>query len=180
MSSLYIPIIEGTTRPKRESIKVARFILGVAQTIPDVESEIIDPTNFNLPFDGRDPENSDPRWTAITARTNAFFIVAPEYNHSYSGSLKRFMDVEFNNYMHKPVALAGVSSGPWGGVRAIEALLHPLKAMGLIVMQKDVQFPMVEKLFDEQGKMIPDKVEKYTERVKNSYQELIWLASRLK
>src|SRR5260221_10310034 len=119
MSKLYIPIIEGTTRPKRESIKVANFIHEVAQSIPDVESEIIDPTNCNLPFDGRDEENRDPRWTAITARADGFFIVAPEYNHSYSGSLKRFMDSEFDNYVHKPVSLAVVSNEPWGGVRAI-------------------------------------------------------------
>lgn len=177
MSKLYIPIIEGTIRPKRESIHVARLIHEVASLLPEVESELLDPNDFHLPFDGDDEENKDPRYTAITARADAFFIVTPEYNHSFPGSLKRFLDSELKNYIHKPVAFAGVSSQQWGGVRAIEALTLTVRELGLAATFTDVQFPRVKEIFDEQGKLLD---EKYRQRIERSYKELIWMAHTLK
>lgn len=177
MSKLYIPIIEGTTRPKRRSMFAARLVHEVASTLPNVESELLDPTTFNMPFDGNDDENKDPRYTAITARADAFFIVSPEYNHSFPGSLKRFLDSELKNYVHKPVAFAGVSDGPWGGVRAIEELVGTVRELGLVATFTDLHFPKVQDTFDADGKLLD---EKYRERILRSYKELIWMAQTLK
>lgn len=174
---LNIVVIAGTTRPQRRSIKAARFVEKVGQTFADVKIIFVDPVEFNLPGDGNDPEGKDPRYTAITADADAFFVVTPEYNHSFPGSLKRLLDSELKNYIHKPVAFAGVSDGPWGGVRAIESLVHTVREMGLIATFTDVQFPKVDTLFDEQGNMLD---EKYEERVKRAYRELIWMAQVLK
>lgn len=176
---LNIPIIVGTSRPKRQSIKVARFVEKVAKEhfADQVETVFVDPVDFNMPGDGNDEGNKDPRYTKITAEADGFFIVTPEYNHSFPGSLKRFLDSELKNYIHKPVVFAGVSDGPWGGVRAIEALLHNVRELGLIASFEDVQFPLVTTLFDDQGNI---KDEKYVERVSRSFRELIWLANTLK
>lgn len=177
MERLFIPIIAGTTRPKRRSFNVAKLVHEVASKIPEVESELLDPNDFTMPFDGNDEENKDPKYSDISARADAFFLVIPEYNHGYPGTLKRFMDSELKNYIHKPVAFAGVSNGPWGGVRAIEAFVPSAREMGLAVTHTDVNFPFVSKLFDEDGKLLD---EAYIARIERAYKELIWMATTFK
>jgi len=177
MAKLFIPVIEGTTRPKRESIRAAKLVFKVGQEFKDVETMLVDPNDFKLPYDGNDDENKDPRYTKITAKADGFFIVTPEYNHGYPGSLKRLLDSELENYIHKPVAFAGVSNGLWGGVRAIEALVNSVREMGMVATFTDVQFPRVQDLFDDKGELL-DK--KYIKRVKRTWEELIWMAKVLK
>ncbi len=177
MKKLFILIIEGTTRPKRESIKAAKFIYEVGKTIEEIDVTLVSPEDFNLPYDGNDDENRDPRYTELTAKADAFFIVTPEYNHSFPGTLKRLLDAELDNYIHKPVAFAGVSNGSWGGVRAIEALTMSVREMGLVATFTDMHFPRVQDMFDENGKIID---EKNIKRVKKSFNELIWMAKTLK
>lgn len=177
MSKLYIPVLAGTTREKRKSIFAARLVAEVGNTFEDVETEVVDPKDFNFPGDGNDPEGKDPRYTDITARAEGFFIVTPEYNHSFPGSLKRMLDSELQNYIHKPVAFASVSVGQWGGIRAIEQLIGTVREMGMVSTFTDMQFPKVQELFDENGAL---QNEDYREYVKGAWTELIWMAKVLK
>ena len=176
MTKLYIPVLAGTTREQRKSIFAARLVAEVGATFDEIETEVIDPKDFNFPGDGNDPEGKDPRYTAITARADGFFVVSPEYNHSFPGSLKRMLDSELKNYVHKPVAFAGASSGAWGGIRAIEALVGTVREMGLVSTFTDMQFPKVQDLFDDEGTLLD---ESYREYVKGAWIELIWMAKTL-
>lgn len=176
-SKLFILILEGTTRPKRNSIHAAKFIEEVGKQIKDITVQLVDPAKYNFPFDGNDEENKDPRFTALTQKADAFFVVTPEYNHSFPGSLKRMLDSELKNYIHKPVAFAGVSNGQWGGVRAIESLVTSVREMGLVATFTDIQFPKVQEIFDENGNL---KDNAYEGRIKRTYEELIWMAKALK
>jgi NAD(P)H-dependent FMN reductase len=177
MSKLYIPVLAGTTREQRLSIHGARLVAEIGATFDDVETKLIDPKDFHFPGDGNDPEGKDPKYTDITARADAFFIVTPEYNHSIPGSLKRMLDSELKNYLHKPVAFAGASNGQWGGVRAIEALVVTVREMGMVATFTDMHFPKIQDLFDEQGNLKDEKYREYTQR---SWKELIWMAKVLK
>lgn len=177
---LTIAIILGTTREGNQSLHAARYVEGVGKTLPNVEILFVNPAELNLPHDGDNPDTRDARFSDVTARADAFFIVTPEYNHSYPGSLKRTLDSEFDNYMHKPVAVAGVSSGNWGGVRAVEALLSPLRHMGMTVAQTELYFPHVEELFDEQGMLKPEHAEQYDKSTRRMFEELTWLAKTLR
>jgi NAD(P)H-dependent FMN reductase len=177
MSELYIPVLAGTTREQRKSIFAAKLVVEVGKTFEGIETELIDPKDFNFPGDGNDPEGKDPRYTKITERADGFFIVSPEYNHSFPGSLKRMLDSELKNYIHKPVAFAGVSNGQWGGVRAIEALVNTVREMGLVSTFSDMQFPKVQELFNADGVL---QNEAYFEYVKSAWTELIWMSKVLK
>lgn len=177
MSKLFIPILQGTTREQRKSIHVANFIYEVSKEYDTIESQVVDPKDFDFPGDGNDPEAQDPRYTKITKRADGFFIVVPEYNHSFPGSLKRMLDSELKNYIHKPVAFAGVSSGMIGGARAIESLVNVVRELGLVATFTDVHFPKVQELFDEQGTLVDQN---YIKRVKRSFDELIWMTQVLK
>jgi NAD(P)H-dependent FMN reductase len=177
---LVIAVLAGTRRVQRESIKAARYVAEFGRQLSDVEIIFVDPEDFTFPGDGNDPEGKDPRYTEITTRADAFFIVTPEYNHSFPGSLKRMLDSELKNYVHKPVALAGASNGNWGGVRAVEALVLTVREMGLAATFTNVYFPRVQDIFDEQGRIKPEFEARYQKNLQGAYDELIWMAKALR
>jgi NAD(P)H-dependent FMN reductase len=175
-----IAVLLGTSRPLRQSAKAAHYVAEIGRSFEKVEIIFVDPTEFHFPNDGNDPEGKDPRYTDITAQADAFFIVTPEYNHGYPGTLKRMIDSEFANYKHKPVAMAGVSNGPWGGVRVCEALLPVLHRTGMVIIQPEVYFPRVQDIFDENGVIKPEYRERQEQNIRDSYEELIWMARLFK
>ena len=177
MDKLFIPVIAGTTREQRKSFWAAKLIAEVGATIEGVETLVVDPKDYHFPGDGNDPEGKDRRYGELTARADGFFIVVPEYNHSFPGSLKRMLDSELENYNHKAVAFAGASSGAWGGVRAIEALAMAVREMGLVSTYVDMHFPKVQELFDESGNLLN---ESYRHRCIKPWEELVWMARALK
>lgn len=178
--TITIAVLVGTTRVQRQSIKAAHYIADFASKLPEVDVIFVDPKDFNFPGDGNDPEGKDPRYSEIVAKADAFFIVTPEYNHSFPGSLKRMLDSELALYNHKPVAFAGASDGNWGGVRAVEALLTAVRETGLVALSWDVYFPYVDKMFDEQGNIAEDKRERYEKNLGKLFDELLWFARLLK
>src|SRR5579864_3791247 len=105
-SDLNILVLAGTTRQQRKSIHAARLVAEIGHQRKGMKVTFVDPVDFNFPGDGNDPEGKDPRYTEITQQADAFFIITPEYNHSFPGSLKRMLDSELATYNHKPVAFA--------------------------------------------------------------------------
>ncbi len=178
-SPLVIAVIEGTTRRRRQSPGPATFVAEVGRTLDGVEIIYVDPVEFDLPGDGNDEEAKDPQYTAIVERADAFFVVTPEYNHSFPGSLKRLLDSELGHYVHKPVAFAGVSAGHWGGVRAVESLVPAVRELGLVATFTDVYFPSVGTLFSD-GEIEPAQRERYEKSVRKAYDELLWMARALR
>ncbi len=179
-SNLIIAVLAGTTRVQRQSIKAARYVAEFGRQLPNTEIIFVDPQELYFPGDGNDPEGKDSRYSEITARADAFFIVTPEYNHSFPGTLKRMLDSELENYNHKPVALAGASSHNWGGVRAVESLVPAIRETGLVVMSWDVYFPFVDTMFEEDGSIKSEHKERYEKNLGKLYAELIWFAKILK
>jgi NAD(P)H-dependent FMN reductase len=104
-------------------------------------------------------------------------IVTPEYNHGYPGTLKAVLDLLLREYVHKAVAFVGVSAGPWGGTRVIEAMVPMVRELGLAVTFSDLNFPFVQKTFDDTGALLDPVFEK---RAKDFLDELVWMAQVLK
>lgn len=178
--SITLAVLVGTARLQRESLKPAKYIADFAAKQPGVEVLLVDPKDFNFPGDGNDPEGKDPAYSAITEKADAFFIVTPEYNHSFPGSLKRMLDSELQTYNHKPVAFAGVSNGGWGGTRAVESLVPAVRETGLVVMSWDVYFPRVQDIFDDQDNMLPEFQPRYERNLQALLDELLHFARLLK
>lgn len=176
-SPINIAVLASTVREQRRSIHAARFVASIGESLEGVNIRFVDPGDFHFPGDGNDPEGKDPRYTEITVWADAFFIVTPEYNHSFPGTLKRMIDSELEIYTHKPVAIAGVSDGNWGGTRAVEALLAPLRTMGFVATFSNLYFPRVQDLFNDEGEYLGDFHQK---AVRDAYTELIWMARVLK
>lgn len=180
MQPTHLAVLIGTTREKRESIKAARWIANLAGQRENVEVKLVDPKDFYFPGDGNDPEGKDSRYTEIVDWADAFFIVTPEYNHSFPGSLKRMLDSELALYNHKPVAFAGASDGNWGGVRAVESLLTAIRETGLVAMSWDVYFPRVQDMFNDDGTIKDDFKDRTERNVDKLLDELLWFSDMLK
>lgn len=174
---LFIPVIIGTSRPKRESINVARFLEARLAEREDVETQLVDPSEYDLSLDGNDEENKIAAYTQLVKRADGFFLVVPEYNHSFPAGLKGLLDKELGPYTHKPAAMAGASSGGFAGVRAIEALVPVLRELGLIASSVDVPVPRVQDAFDEDGYPCDERLSRQAE---SAIDELLWLARTLR
>lgn len=173
---LNIPVILGTKREGRKSEYAAKLVVAVGNTMTGINAHLVDPRDFDLPGDGNNEEDKDTRYTKITREADAFFIVSPEYNHGYPGTLKRLLDSEYDNYNYKPVVFGGVSNGPWGGARMIEMLIPVAKALKMIPVNADVHFPHVDNIFDDTGELLQGE---YEDRIKKSYTELLHVHTML-
>jgi len=179
VDKLFLPVLLGTNRKGRNSEAVARWLAAEMEKRPELQTKLFDSRDFALPQDdyGQAIKNSFPEWRDAIIQADGLVIVAPEYNHGYPGALKSVMDILLQEYIHKAVALVGVSAGPWGGTRVIEGLVMMVRELGLSVTFLDLNFPQVQKKFDDNGKLLDDA---YHERVKGFLDELIWMSRTLK
>jgi NAD(P)H-dependent FMN reductase len=174
---LFIPIILGTARRGRRTEPAARFVFEQTKNRPDIETELIDVCKLPMKLDDAGEQMKDPKFSSTIERSDGLIIVTPEYNHGYPGLLKHALDMNLKEYLHKAVGICGVSAGSFGGARVIEALLPVMRELGLVTIFWDVNFGHVEKLFDEQGKLLDRS---YVRRFDRFLNELIWMARVLR
>jgi NAD(P)H-dependent FMN reductase len=174
---LFIPLILGTIRKGRASENVARFVYRELRKHEGVETEFVDIREIKLPDDDDGEEIKDPNFSSLVARADGLVIVTPEYNHGYPGSLKRVLDTNLKEYIHKAVGICGVSAGPWGGTRVVEHLLPVMRELGLVTIFWDGNFPHAHKLFDDKGELLE---EAYVPRIDKFLKELIWMSKVLR
>jgi NAD(P)H-dependent FMN reductase len=176
---LSIPLLLGTPRKARESESVARWVLGKLQGRDEIDSQFFDVRDFDLPRDHYGTEIGElfPEWRDAIIRADGLVIVTPEYNHGYPGALKSVLDLLLKEYIHKAVAFVGVSAGPWGGTRVIEACVPMVRELGLAVTFTDLNFPSAADKFDKEGKLLDSA---YENRVQGFIDELVWLATTLR
>ena len=174
----FIPIILGTARKGRRSEHAARFVFEEVKKREGVETVFVDVRDFRLPAtDDSGESEAAEKLAAITSRADGFIIVSPEYNHGYPGELKMCLDMSDGEYAKKPVAVCGVSEGTAGGARMMEQLRSVLIELEAVPILAAVQFPIVQDLFDTEGKITDDS---YRDRVSKLLDELLWYARALK
>jgi NAD(P)H-dependent FMN reductase len=86
------------------------------------------------------------------SKVNKFVFVVPEYNGSFPGILKTFLDSmhprEWNN---KDVCLVGVADGRAGNIRGLEHLTGILQYLKMHVYHDKLPISIVNKIMDDQG-----------------------------
>ncbi|MBD2515921.1 NAD(P)H-dependent oxidoreductase [Nostoc sp. FACHB-973] len=177
-SSLFIPVILGTSRQGRQSEHVAKFIVEQVAERDRLETELIDIRNIAIANDDAGEPLKDPQFSGTMERADGLIIVVPEYNHGYPGLLKHILDTCLKEYIHKAVGLCGVSAGPFGGTRVIQNLLPVMRELGLMTIFYDLNFSNVQKLFDESGNLIDKPT--YIRRMEKFMDELVWMSTVLK
>jgi NAD(P)H-dependent FMN reductase len=178
-SSLFLPVVLGTNRRERRSAAVAHWLVREMEKRAEIETQLFDVAEFDLPQDdyGQEIKDRFPEWRDAVVRADGLVIVTPEYNHGYPGALKSVLDLLLKEYIHKAVGLVGVSAGPWGGTRVIESLIPVVRELGLAVTFSDLNFPTVQKKFDADGRLLDAA---YEQRVAGFLDELVWMSRALK
>lgn len=128
MSKPKIGVIISSTRPTRFGDKPAKWIAGHAAARADIDVEIVDLADYQLPlFDAPasdfwmpTPNEVAAKWQAKLNEFDGYIIVTAEYNRSITGALKNAIDWAYKPFMKKAVAFVGY--GSVGGARAIEHL----------------------------------------------------------
>jgi NAD(P)H-dependent FMN reductase len=179
VDKLFLPLLLGTNRKQRNSVRPARWLVGEMAKRPEIETKLFDVSEFALPQHdyGQGLKDLFPEWRDAIIRADGLVIVVPEYNHGYPGSLKAVLDLLLPEYIHKAVAFVGVSAGPWGGTRVIEAMVTMSRELGLAVTFSDLNFPKVQNTFDAEGKLLDAAYEK---RAQDFLNELVWMSRTLK
>ena len=176
---LFIPILLGTPRKARESEHVAKWVHSKMAERDEIATQYFDVCDFHIPTNhyGQEIKDQFPEWRDTIVRADGLVIVTPEYNHGYPGALKSVLDLLLREYVHKAVAFVGVSAGPWGGTRVIEACVPMVRELGLAVTFSDLNFPNVASKFDRNGTLLD---EAYERRAKDFLDELIWMSTTLR
>jgi len=133
--------------------------------------------HITLNDEGQNLKKKHPVWKNAIIKADGLIIISPEYNHGYPGSLKVTLDILLKEYIHKPVALCGVSAGGFGGTRMIEQLVGVVRELGLVATFSDLNISHVQEAFTPGGKLKDKKLDK---RIDTFFEELIWMASVLK
>ncbi|MBI2046409.1 MAG: NAD(P)H-dependent oxidoreductase [Parcubacteria group bacterium] len=171
MPSLFIPIVLGTARRERQSEKVASYLFGELKRVEGIESEMIDVKEI-MSGETVPPWVSNPNisfWKESAGRADGFIFVVPEYNHGYPGELKILLDSLYQEYAYKPVGIASVSAGYFGGARAVENLLPVLVNFSMYPLKQALYFPNIAEMFDENGGI---KDTSYKKQTKEFFEEL--------
>lgn len=177
MNPLFLPVILGTARRGRRSEHAARFVFEQTKLRAGVVTEFVDIAGIPMRLDDAGEQMKDPAFSALVQRSDGLILVVPEYNHGYPGLLKHALDMNLEEYIHKAVGICGVSAGPFGGSRVIEALLPVMRELGLVTIFNDVNFGDAGKIFDEHGKLVE---EAFIGRTSKFLDELIWMARVLR
>ncbi len=178
-TKLFIPLLLGTNRKDRQSEHVANWVLKQLEGRKEIETMLFDVRDFKLPTDdyGRAIADDFPEWRDAMIKADGLVIVSPEYNHAYPGNLKSVIDLLLKEYIHKAVAFVGVSAGPWGGTRVVEAMVPMVRELGLAVTFSDLNFPKVQTKFDQDGNLLDANYEKFVE---GFIDELVFMSTTLR
>ena len=177
-----IRIIAGSGRPNSVTFRIALYLQRYISEKTNHEVNIIDARNWDLPLletvftsVGTTPEPfrelSEQIFTA-----DAFILVSPEYNGSYSPDMKNILD-HYPKQHRKPFAIATGSPGALGGIRAAQQMLLLVMALFGICSPYMLIVPQVEKKFDAQGKILE---ESFYNTVHNFVSEFLWLAETVR
>ncbi len=123
-----IGIIVGSTRKTRFADKPANWLYELASQRNDMDVELVDIRDYNLPFFDEAASNlwmpsSDPNavaWQEKIAEFDGFIFVTSEYNRSIPASLKNALDQAYKEWVKKPAAI--MAYGAVGGAFAADHL----------------------------------------------------------
>lgn len=152
-----IAIISASVRKGRKSHSVALYFKNYLEQNQLAEAVIIDLKEYNFPvFEERlrfieNPTQEMLALSKVVTDVDGVIMVTPEYNGGYPASLKNIIDLLYAEWRRKPVAIATVSSGAFGGSQVITSLQFSLWKIGALMAPAMFAVPLIDKAFNEDG-----------------------------
>lgn len=177
-SPLKIPILLGSCRTGRQSIKVADCILGEFRQHQHIQTELIDLGKYNLLMleerlqDMQTPPPNLLEFCTKLGDADGILIVTPEYKNGYPGVLKNALDyLEPQALKRKPIGICTVSAGGFGGVNCLAQLRLVCLALGGLPIPAQLPISRVQEVFDENGAVCDPT---FLTKLNAFTQELVW------
>lgn len=153
----HIVIISSSVRTGRLSHRVALYFKRYLEDNNLAAAEILDLKEYNFPlFDERlrlqkEPSAAAIEFAARIKNADGIIIVTPEYNGGYPASLKNVIDLLYDEWHNKPVAISTISDGSFGGSQVLTSLQFTLWKMKMQIVTAMFPVPRVMDAFDENG-----------------------------
>jgi NAD(P)H-dependent FMN reductase len=176
-----IEIISGSPRVNSTTNRVALHLEKILKEITEHEIGMIDMRDHELmPMQNVfiSVEATPEPFRALSKRmfeADAFILVTPEYNGSYSPAMKNMLD-HFPKQHHKAFGIVTASPGAMGGMRAAMQLQQLVFAFFGIGSPYMLVVPGVDKKFDIEGNLLDEGFKKSVDLF---LKEFIWLSEKV-
>jgi NAD(P)H-dependent FMN reductase len=176
-----IEIVSGSPRQNSTTHRVALYLQRLLQQRTDYEVGLLEVRRHPLPLLQKvfaSVEETPQEHKELARRifeADAFIIVTPEYNGSYSPAMQNMFD-HFPKQHHKVFGLVTASPGALGGMRAAMQLQQFVMALFGIPSPYMLITPAVDKKFDAEGNLIDPAFQKAIDTFVNEY---LWLAEKV-
>ncbi len=162
-----ITIISGTNRKNSKTREVANHYYEVFKELANEEVKLLgledvplDMLNAEMYSEAGQSEDLAKIQDEYLLPADKYFIVSPEYNGSFPGVLKLFLDaVSIRQYKEtfkgKKAGLAGVASGHAGNLRGMDHLMGVLHHVGTDVMPNKLPLSKIGSLTAD-GKIVDE------------------------
>ncbi|TCU16593.1 NADPH-dependent FMN reductase [Rhizobium sullae] len=175
-TAIKVGVIYGSIRQGRICDRVVKWLSRQLVLYPLIDLDIIDPLDFDLPSQHDDGHREVKRLASRLNAVDAFIVVTPEYNHSFTAALKFVLD-SFNEPWHgKPVAFVSYG-GISGGLRAVEQLRLVFAELHAVTVRDTVSIAAPWNRFDEDGNL--DRPEEALKLLARMMARLQWWAHAL-
>lgn len=151
-----ITIISGTNRLENKSLRVAQAYVQICEEL-DTESQILDlqtiPKDFIFSASyGNQNVDFESIVDKFISNSERFIFVVPEYNGSFPGMLKGFIDCVTPELWHnKKAAMIGLSAGKAGNLRGLDHLTGVMHYLQVEVLSKKPKLSSFHMLMDKDG-----------------------------
>lgn len=184
-----IALIITSTRDSRWGEVPAQWMLTQAQARTDLDVELVDLKDFDLPMFNEPASNmwmptSDEKavaWQKKMAEFDGFIFAVAEYNHTISGALKNALDQAYNEWVRKP--MTAIAYGSMGATRALEHLRNIAVELQMVPVRNAVHiggadFFKVHPMGG--GAPIEEIEENLLPAATNALDDLVWWANATK
>lgn len=176
-----IEIVSGSPRSASVTKRAALHLKNWIRQNTSHDVDIIDMKDWSVPpvqsvwtTVDKAPHELQPLAKRIF-EADAFILVTPEYNGSYSPAMKNLLD-HFPKQLHKPFGIVTASPGAMGGMRASQQLLLLVPALFGIASPNMLITPAVDKKFSPDGDLLD---ESFQNAVHTFITEFLWLSEKL-
>ncbi|HNP23717.1 MAG TPA: NAD(P)H-dependent oxidoreductase [Panacibacter sp.] len=177
-----IEIVAGSPRKDSVTYRVALFLQKFLKEKSEHNIDIIDVRDWALPVLQQEVfssvERAPDEFKPLAKRmfeADAFIMVTPEYNGSYTPALKNLFD-HFPKQSHKAFGIVTASPGIMGGMRASQQLQLFINALFGIGSPYMLVTPQVDKKFDAEGNLVDQS---FMRNIELFVIEFLWLAENL-
>lgn len=154
-----ITIISGTNRLENKSLRVAAAYKEICSEL-GADAQILDlqsvPNDFIFSASyGNKNEDFEAIVEQYITKSDKFIFVVPEYNGSYPGMLKGFIDcVSPDKWHHKKSAMVGLSAGRAGNLLGLDHLTGVMHYLQVEVLSKKPKLSSFNTLIDNDGHLV--------------------------